>query len=267
MPGQEVVMDENSPIESNPVEEKKEVKQEAQYAPIDKLEEQRQKLERIEKQLNGLSYIGRKFDEISRKFDSFQATPSQPVQQPQVPANEWDEKVQKNWKGTVEELADMRAEAKYKQLREQEKQEELRRSMLEHQRNILEENKRKVLEKYPDLIDQNSDTSQNYMAILRKHPEYLNNEFGPVLAMKDMEEEFKYEGKLDPQVKQVVQKEVQRQTRANASSAPTKGKAPSHSETSLSSEDIKLCRENGINQDLYLKMKKSMNLERMAEAS
>jgi len=266
MPGQELVIDDQVPVEKpEPVK-----KEEKQYAPIDKLEEirkeQEAKLSKLEKQFNGISYGLRKIEDLTRMVETLKQTPqTQHSQQHQVPANEWDEKVTKDWKGTVEQLADMRAEQKYKELREREKQEEIRQRMLQQQTSILESSKIEVLKRYPDIEDPTSESNQRFMKVLRANPAYLQNEYGPILAMRHMEDEMRNEGKLDPQAKQVVDKEISRQARVNATSAPTKGKATSESSTSLTQDEMKMCKENGINLETYKKMKQSMAQEKQVE--
>lgn len=264
MAGKEIEVDEDAPKAE--VAPKEEPKQEAQYVTLEQLESIRKQSEKIEKQLNGLSYYGRKVDEVIKRLDAQTSNQPQPVATPPIPATEWDVKLNTNWKGTVEELADIRAEQKYRSLRAAEKAEEARIAMLTQQRNILEDNKRKVVEKYPELNDPTSEVSQKFLSIVSRHQEYLNNEYGPVLAMREMEDELRNEGKLDPQAKQVVEKEIARQNRVAATTSITKSKP---SETSgnkaLSSEEIKMCKDNGINPDTYLKMRRQLSSENKAE--
>ena len=84
--------------EKNPAPESK---QEIKYATVNDLEA-------IRKQLNGISYLGRQLPEISRKIDSLAQVRQAIPAKPEGEKDEWDKKVETNWKGTVQELAEIR---------------------------------------------------------------------------------------------------------------------------------------------------------------
>lgn len=53
---------------------------------------------------------------------------------------------------------------------------------------ILQNSKRQVLQKYPELNTPYSHISQLYLQALQRHPEYRDNPYGPILTMIAMEQ-------------------------------------------------------------------------------
>lgn len=53
---------------------------------------------------------------------------------------------------------------------------------------ILQNSKRQVLQKYPELDSPYSHISQLYLQALQRHPEYRDNPYGPILTMIAMEQ-------------------------------------------------------------------------------
>ena len=227
---------------------------EAQYV---KMEE----LEKIQKQLNGLSYMGRKFDELSKKFDNWQPQSSQPTMAVKdEDKDEYDKLVEKDWKAAVRKLAKEEAET----LRTIEREAEAKKRMEIQQLTLLEQSKKSVIERYPQLNDENSEISQKYREVVQKHPEYLSNEFGPELAMRSMEDELRNEGRLDEFTKKVVDKEVARRERVGTTSVP-KAVSPGSTKATLTKEDKDFCDYHGIKYDTYLRNKKSMSSDKQTE--
>jgi hypothetical protein len=231
------------------------------YATIEDLQKRYDaEFQGIKKQLNGVSYYGRKMEEALKKIDSFQPAPQAPKQT--GPVDELDTLVQTDWKAAVKKLAAEEAKA----LREQEKQEEIRQRMLEKTKNTFQENIGKVLSKYSDLNDPQSELSQKYVNIVQRHPEYVGNEYGPVLAMRDMEDELRSEGKLDNDSKKLVQQEVDRRSRSVATAVPKGNAATNTKSPVLTKEEKDMCDRMGVKYDTYLNSKKQMTAERQAEA-
>ena len=242
--------------------EKEEVKAEPK-TPESKVDEKQyvtlEELQKIQKQLNGLSYMGRKFDEITRKIDSL-STPPPPAATKPEDMDEYDKLVEKDWKAAVRKMAQEEA----KMLREQERAEDIKKQFEATQLNRLEQAKRTVLDRYPQLNDEDSEFAQKYKQVLVKHPEYLSNEFGPVLAMREMEDEMRGEGKLDETTKTVVEKEVTRRARAGVTAVPKS--IPSNSgKSTLSREEKDFCDFNGIKYDVYLRNKSILAKDKQAE--
>lgn len=160
---------------------------------------------------------------------------------------------QGNWRTPVETVAEKAVEKALAKQRDEEalKAQEAKRL------DTLERSKASVTAKYPDIEDQKSEVAQRYMKILNEHPEYLSNEFGPVLAMRDMEDNLRQEGRLDEFTKKKVAEEVERRTRTNASSIPKSSGTPSSSgKVVLTKEDRELCDRMGIRYEDYARNRK-----------
>jgi len=186
---------------------------------------------------------------------------------PATPANEWDEKVQKNWKGTVEELADARAEAKFKQLRDAERAEE----QAERQRNetteLLNKNKIAVMQRHPELDDPTSDKAQTFQQVIQRNPSYLVNPYGPVLAMRDMEDELRSKGiVIDEPTKKIVDTEINRRARTSGSAVPNGNGTASANKIVLSKEERQYCDDHKIKYESFAQTKHKLSTSREIEA-
>lgn len=222
----------------------------------------------IEKKLNSHFYTQRKKDEeIDRQLKEIsQRLQGAVVPKQEGPKSEWDEKVQKNWKVTVEELADLRAEAKFKQLMAE--QDNQRKINDEQQRvtNLRQENIKKALVRHPELDDNGSEKSQLYREILTQNPDYLTDPRGPTLAMHDMEDELRSQGKLvDEPTRRIVEKEIVRQTRAAASQAPAGAKSKGNVIV-LTKEEKEFCDNHNLKYESYARSKKMIGQKEGVEA-
>ena len=217
---------------------------EPKYVSVDELQ-------RVQKQLNGLSYIGRQFQEVSKKLDLL-AQGAQPAQR-QPSDDPYDELVNKDWKLAVRQLAREEAEAKIRE----EKENSYKLTLEQQKVNLLEESKKKVMSKYPELEDPSSDLTKKYISILNKNQDYLRNDRGPLLAMRDMEDELRDEGRLDEVTKRVVEKEVNRQVRTGAATLPrSTTNSLGKNTVMLSKEQRELCDNNNIRYEDYGRMLK-----------
>lgn len=70
---------------------------------------------------------------------------------------------------------------------------DMEQEMQQESNTLLENNKKLVLEKYPQLNDENSALAQRFKKVISQHPEYLSKVDGPVLTMRKMEEELSSE--------------------------------------------------------------------------
>jgi hypothetical protein len=227
---------------------------EAQYVRMEELD-------KIQKQLNGLSYMGRKMDELSKKFDNWSPQPQQPTMVTKdEDKDEYDKLVEKDWKAAVRKLAKEEAET----LRAIEREAEAKKRMEVQQLTLLEQSKKTVIDRYPQLNDESSEISQKYREVVQKHPEYLSNEFGPELAMRSMEDELRNEGRIDEFSKKIVDKEVDRRTRVGATAVP-RAASPNSNKSILTKEDKDFCDFNGIKYDAFLKNKKMLGSEKQTE--
>ena len=242
--------DEKDPVtvvlgpDGNPVTPEKVEKVEPQYVTADALEE-------IRKQLNGLSYIGRKFNELEQKIA--RVGNGQQVRTAVDPnsVDPDDVLLEKDWKAAVRKQARVEAEAMWAE----------RQRVGEHEqaafesRSRLEGSKKAVIDRYPDIMDNSTEIARRYTQIINGHPEYLQNDYGPVLAMRDMEEELRKEGRLDEFSKKVVDAEVQRRIRADGGGA-AKGSAVGKvtKTVTLTAEQKAVADKLGVKYETYVKM-------------
>lgn len=212
----------------------------------------------IEKRLNSHFYSQRKKEEeLERQLKEInQRLQGAVVPKQAGPETEWDKKVQTNWKGTVEELADARAEAKFTELMQRQ---ENQRKAVEHEQvvtAIRNENIKKALARHPELDDNTTEKAQIYRSILEKNPRYLTNPDGPTLAMRDMEDELREQGKLvDTATQKIVEKEVIRQARAAAGQAPAGSKAKANVIV-LTKEEKEFCDNHNLKYESYARSKR-----------
>ncbi len=222
-------------------------------------------LERINQAINNTrEWNGRKVASLEQKIDQLLKGGQQQIQpKSDTPVTEWDQKLQKDWKGTVEELAEQRVQKILLAQKEQSRveQEQIKVS------NLLENNKVAVIKKHPELNDEGSQKADIYRQIIQERQEYLNNPFGPVLAMRDMEDRLREQGVYDEPVRQAVNKEVARQARTN-SSAVAKGSAnPSAQKTiTLTKEQKEFCDANNLKYESYAKYSSMLANKREVEA-
>lgn len=185
----------------------------------------------------------------------------------ETPPDEWDEKVQKNWKGTVEELADARAEAKFKALREAEKAQEALEREQRETTDLLGKNKIAVMQRHPELDDPTSEKAQVFQSVITRNPSYLTNPYGPVLAMRDMEDELRSQGKfVDEPTKRAVETEVQRLARTNGTGIPKGNGSASANKVVLTKEERQYCDDHKIKYESFASTKQKLSTQREIEA-
>jgi hypothetical protein len=247
---QEVELDQdNKPVKPEP-----KPKSEPQYVTIEQLE-------KIQKGINYQNTSARKLEEKLERLLSQMQPPSQPSQ-PQSPPSEWDEKLNKDWKATVEELAELR----FKNLMEKERQQQLIEAQETRRRENFEKSKRQVLERHPELADAMSEKALLYQQIVSENIDYTADPFGPVLAMHDMELKLREQGKLDTVTKKLVQTEVNRQARAGAGTVSQASSSPSTTKIVLSKDDLEFCKSNGIKPEDYARERKILDERRKGGA-
>lgn len=221
-------------------------------------------LEAINKAINNTrGWNERKISNLESKIDQLLKGAQSPIQKTDTPVTEWDEKLQKNWKGTVEELADARVDAKMREREERSRQENERVANA----NLLESNKISVLKRHKELNDETSQKAEVYRQVIQEHPEYLSNVFGPVLAMRDMEEKLRESGYVDDTVRPIVDKEVARQVRTNGSAVAKGNSNPSSSKTiTLTKDQKEFCDANNLKYQEYAKYASMLANKREVEA-
>lgn len=181
---------------------------------------------------------------------------------PEVPADEWDLKVQKDWKGTVRELARLEAQEIRKAEREQEKVV----SDQQKKQNLLNQNKQRVMEKHPELDDPTSEKARVFQEVIQKNPDYLYNEFGPVLAMREMEDELRANGFMDEPTKQAIDKEVTRRARTDATSVRPGQAAQASKKYTMSASDKEFCDIHKIKYENFIQNQQRISKTEGVEA-
>ena len=242
--GLTVELDENGnkPAEA---EKKPEAGGEKQYVTLEQLEE-------IRKQLNGLSYIGRKFNDVDSKLNKLLTnapTSPKPIVDPSS-VDPDDVLLEKDWKAAVRKQARAEAENMFAEQRAQSERERV----VQESKVTLEKSKKSVIDRYPDIMDNSSEISQRYTRIINENPEYLNNDYGPILTMRDMEDELRKEGRLDEFSKKAVDIEVQRRARADGASASKGSSGNGTKSISLTPEQKAAADSMGIKYEAYAKV-------------
>ena len=229
-----------------PEVEKPEKKEEPKYVTVEDLQ-------KLQKQFNGVSQTLRHIKDIPGQIAELRQSIQQnrtlsPVKK-QEAQDELDELLEKgDWRTPVKKVAEMRFEELMA-----ERDEKFRLSQAQNMKlSTLEENKKVVRDRYQDIDDPESEIAKRYQKVLSEKPHYLGSEFGPVLAMRDMEDELRSEGRLDEFTKKAVEKEVTRQTRAGAGGVP-KAAISGSNKVVLSKEQKDFCDSNGIKYENYLK--------------
>lgn len=196
-----------------------------------------------------------------RQLKEKKESPS-PIRREEVPQDEWDIKVQKDWKGTVQELAEKR----YKELRQAELRDQQVYQAQQQKVQLLEQNKRRVMEKHPELDDATSDKARIFQEVIQKNPDYVYNEFGPVLAMREMEDELRKRGIVDEPTRNIVDKEVQRQTRTNATSVRPGQQTTGVKKHIMSASDKEFCDLHKIKYETFISNQQRMSKSEGVEA-
>jgi hypothetical protein len=165
---------------------------------------------------------------------------------PQTKA-EWDALARTNWQDAVDLRSVIKAREVHAEVRK-----------VDTANRTMEESKQRVLSRHPELNDDNSEKTQIYRMVLDKNPEYLTMSKGPVLAMRDMEEEMETRGYTREQIfdssKAVARNEATRVTRGALTGG---GRMPEKSgrTVQLSKDDLEFCKNNDLDPKDYAKEK------------
>lgn len=204
---------------------------------------------RMEYQFRQYEKTTRELSEATRRMNEFmakQATQREEVEQ--EPEDEIDRIAQKDWKKGVSLV--MENVLKEREARQLAAAEQTRKQQQ------LEESKRKVLEQFPQLNDEHSDEARTYLEVLNEDQSLLTDPRGPEIAMYRMKERFQREGRILPHEKPIIEREVMRQTRTQATSVPV-GRAAQNEQTKIvvTQSEKELCEANGIPLDKYVQMR------------
>ena len=195
--------------------------------------------------------------EMQQRMQEYEARARQPQQAPAyvppqqhvqremiggvpVPQNkaEWDALARQDWQTAV----DLRSIISARNV-----QAEVRR--VDHSTRQMEESKQRVLSRHPELNDASTEKGQIYLSVLDKNPEYLTMSKGPILAMRDMEEEMEARGFTREQIfdskQTVVRGEAQRVSRTSLTAG---GRMPEKQNrtVTLSKSELEFCEAQGL---------------------
>lgn len=246
-------------------------KPEAETDKVSELEKKhKSEIDSLRKQLDGLSYIGRKNERMERELGDLKtklsqlSSSSQPSPQtetaPKVYTDELDKlKTEDPWKAV-----DVRArQIAQEMMQEREAKSELDRIQKENF-TLKESNIAEVIQHYPDLHPEqgnpDSDVSRVYADVLNKNPRFLYSPDGPALAEREMEKEFMKQGvDITKQKRAVYMPSKQTPTRRGGelTSLPP-GRTSSDSRYTLTSEEKEMCERYGIPLEEYAKNAKTL---------
>ena len=226
-------------------------KEEPRYVKVEELEKLQKQFDGISKTIRHIKDIPGQIAELQKVISSRFATPTQK----DVAKDELDDLLEKgDWRTPVNRLAEKR----FNELMEERDRQAQLRDEQNKRIGTLESNKKTVRDKYPDIDDPDSEIAKRYQKIVQSKPEYLANEFGPTLAMRDMEDELHSEGRLDEFSKKAVEKEVARQTRVGASAIPRSTVPSNSNKIMLTKEQRDFCDSVGLKYENYGKYAKKL---------
>ena len=235
------------------LEKKPEVKAD-QPKPVEKTEAPKPQADLIRLN-NTIAYQTRQLEKAMRELAEVK---TQLAQRPQIVQDnsqtleEIDEIAQKDWKKGVKKVVEKDIETKIQEILQQRdatQREINKKSSLEAE---LEKSKQKVLSKYPQIEDEASEESTLYRQVINEDASILSNIHGPEIAMYRMEERMRQMGKTPPSVRPIVDREVNRLTRAGAASVVGRQASP-NGKITLTKEQKEFCDHYKIPYEQYAK--------------
>jgi len=207
-----------------------------QAAPSEDFVKLRNRMEyqnrQLEKASRELAEANRRVEEMASRFRPLGENPSEPD-------DEIDKVAVKDWKKGVKLVMD-------DYLKEREKQ----RAEEEYARQVqteLDASRRRVLDRYPSISDENSPEARAYIDIVNESPELHRNPHGPELAMYRMEE------RLRRQKSTPVDDEIARRARVSAVSTPPGRVTSTETRHVLTQSEKQFCDRESIPYDIYIK--------------
>jgi len=164
---------------------------------------------------------------------------------------EWDALADKDWKRAVDLRSNMNAQNVI-----------ATNNQAVQNHSALEKSKSRVLERHPELDDDNSEKTRIFRQVLANNPDYVNHPNGPIYAMRDMEDHmetvlgYKHRDIVSAE-KNGAQRESQRQHRIVLSGS---GKAPASADhkVTLTKDEAEFCKINDLDPKEYAKTKKKL---------
>ena len=232
----------------NTIKEKKEPVKDVKDDTIKGLEA---KIDKLEKQANYAAGSYRLVEKLEKQIQDLVKQKSEKKDEEPVKTDEeLTELFNKDIvAGTAEVVKRTLAAEKEKDKKEKELA-EIRKEQT-RQIEILETNKKEVLDKYPELADATSEYTKIWLEILDAHPEYKANYLGPILTMREMENEARRRGlKVKEEgidANKIIDKEVNRRERVRQTNLKPGAKEKSGGgEVVLTQEQVNFCKYNNI---------------------
>lgn len=227
-------------------------------APAKKSDEQDlSRLKWLEGQTNANKRV---WEKMQQKIDNLEALLTkkepEPVKPPPVAANGdfWSE-VDPRAKVEIEKLASQKAN-------EILAQKEVERQVKENQKTLeseLQKSTEKALQKYPDLQDDASELTQFWIGIVNQHPEWLNNPYGPLLVMREMEELAPQQGiRLNPSRATVGPNKEILKGRGNQGSLPPSRQGIGSNKIVMTQEEKQFTDQHGIDPVRYKEIQRAV---------
>ncbi len=251
--------DDKTPIEKKVVDLDEEEENDKEFKKLDNVA-----FAKIRKEAADAKKALAERDKKIKEYETRQAAPVQRREEPVVKdtrqrqmigghvvpetREEWDALARKDWQAAV----DLRAIISARNVRDEHvKQENATRS--------LNESKDKVIQKHPELSDVSTEKSKIFLNILDRNPEYLTMSKGPILAMRDMEDEMEALGYTKEQIfdskKVATQNESTRVNRGSLTAGGRMAEKPGGRTVTLSKDDLEMCKAMGLDPKDYAKEK------------
>ena len=166
---------------------------------------------------------------------------------------EWDALAEKDWKKAVDLRSNMNAQHVI-----------ATNNQVTQSTAALEKAKTRVLDRHPELNDNNSEKSRIFLSILGNNPDYVNHPNGPIYAMRDMEDHMETvlgykRSDIVSAEKQGAQRESQRQHRIVLNKGGGKTPGAGDRVVTLSKDESEFCKIQGIDPKEYAKTKKRLS--------
>lgn len=244
--GEEVVLEKETPGREDSDKKPEYAAQTEFQKAVARLRWQERQLERDRKEI----------DELKNRFSNLTLAQAEPPAT--VEEDEIDKLANQDWKKAVELLAERKIE------------EIAQRQRADEQQNLsiqeLEQSKTRVRSKYPSIDHEESEEAKVYMEVLNENPGLLRNVYGPELAMYKMEERMRSQGRVPEEVKPIIDKELARRSRVQATSLPGGRPASKPNTYVLTREQKEYCDFHNISYDQYARTAKNLESGESLEA-
>ena len=192
-------------------------------------------LEKVNQSINNTrEWNNRKISSLEQKIDQLLSQGKKP--EAKEAQDDLDDLVTKNWQLGVEKVAERVVDRKLASTQAQTKEQQ--------ELQELEQSKRKVLERHPELNDPDSPKTREFLKVLDENPRWKSYTDGPLIAMREMENRIKPSGTIESG-------DNMRETRSKATSIPKGTSTNQRGKYSLTAQDMEFCKINGINPESY----------------